>query len=625
MPCEKCGTTLLVGRKHDNAALWCPICEGIKLIEKNELIKENGRELKHIVDNRTKIISKNSKKSVIGSLCATLESVSMSGTIFSKETSFLIICSLSYGIKRIMNMKSEDFGYDRITVQETEKIIYLLIEEFEAMHICQSLIHDDYLVGISIPSNKVKEYAVITEEESSLPEDNEDVITLLKFTEDWNFNRLVASRYGIHSKISILNDFSSSVPPIGDPENRLREFQFLSQIYYGFQFSAGSSKLLGDLKNNTDLMEIIHTLHTHFFGLFIPHLDFGNVTGELIPIDKKTFLDTLSNFTNLPEETYKRLLNLEIPVVNEIEEHCFILPHTLKVYSYLLCYEEYSEEINEYRSLNGAPFEYLVYNCLKLYGYEVTNPITNDPLLNFNIFDEEDLENGKPRSFEIDVAGTKEEISIIVECKHWEIGSNFFKRKSIEKRKRELLEYLKKFQHKIDLIRRDNKYEFMTQNKELYAYMITLNPEPIEKYKDIRVISFEKFEPPLNQFKDENKNLYLKHPVFSRRNIGHNREFYGIDWTKTIYNPYGLEFIRFPPENEFKSSIFVGDGIVESINEKEMQIINVNGIPVIIDLIPEDIPYLKSKKIKSKSKVRYQIYTQHPLFSIYRLRFIKNM
>lgn len=52
------------------------------------------------------------------------------------------------------------------------------------MHIIQTLMHDDYLVGIRIPSHKVKEYAATSEDVSILSEDEEDVITYYKLTED---------------------------------------------------------------------------------------------------------------------------------------------------------------------------------------------------------------------------------------------------------------------------------------------------------------------------------------------------------------------------------------------------------------------------------------------------------
>jgi len=625
MPCEKCGTVLVSGLKYDSSKLWCPKCEGFELISKDEASKENVSDIKFTVGERDKIISRNSRKSLIESLGAALESISFAGTILSKQTDFLTISSICYGIKKIMSIKSDKFGSNPATTVEIRELVSLFIEEFRDMYIIRSLIKDDYIVGIRIQSNKLLEYAVTTDKISVIDSGEENIVTLFKFTEDWNFNRLVALRYGIHSKISILDDFSSLTPPIGDFEGKFKEFQILSRIYYGFQFSFGSSKMLNDLKNNTDLIEIIYKLHTHFFEVFKPRLDLGEVIGSLTPIDKETFLDALLNLTDSPENIYRRLLKLSMPLVNEIEGECFVLPHTLKIYYYLLCCKEYFDEIKTIRDLNGAAFEKIVYNCIRLCGYEVINPVTKEPLLNFKIFDENDLENGKPKRFEIDVAGFKEDVSILIECKHLEIGDDFFRRDSINKRKKDLLEHLKKFQHNIDLIRKDKDYEFLTNNKSIYAYMVTLNPEPIEKYEDIRVVSFEKFELPLYPNKYEYTNISIGNPIYAKRSMDSHRTFYGVDWTKTITNSYGLNPIYFPAENSFKSSILVGDGVVKSIDEKKIEIINLNGTHVKVNLTLEDIPYLKSKKIQSKSKVRYQIYTRHPLFFISKLRFIRKM
>jgi hypothetical protein len=264
---------------------------------------------------------------------------------------------------------------------------------------------------------------------------------------------------------------------------------------------------------------------------------------------------------------------------------------------------------------------------VELFGYNVINPSNNKPLLNFIIEDQNDKINNKAKRFELDIAGFKDDCSVIVECKHWDIGSGFFKRRSIEKRKKKFQAELKKFQHKIDLIKSDDKFNFLTKDKSLNAFLVTLHPEPIEQYGDIKVVPFSQFSPGEPEFSSYEKNELemKKETVFAQRNYKNGKSMIGIDYTKMVLNPYGINHFRIEPENELKSYIYVGDGIVDSFDQDELVIDTPCSMPVIVDLIQEDFGYLKSRKIKKNCKVRYQIYTTDPLLATYYLRFITRL
>lgn len=202
MPCKICGTKLLVGKNKDDSILWCPNCEGIETIEKADLLNKLGKVLQTAAEDRDKILRMYSKDSIIGSLCASLESIS---SLANKSTVRCdLICSTSYAIKDIE--KSKKFGSLKITFEKLQQLLHLYEHLFQGNFIMQSLIHDDYLVGIRICLKDVPVYSgssnLILDKFETDHSDKE--ITYFKFTEDWNFNRLVAFRFGIYSEDEIL-------------------------------------------------------------------------------------------------------------------------------------------------------------------------------------------------------------------------------------------------------------------------------------------------------------------------------------------------------------------------------------------------------------------------------------
>lgn len=451
-------------------------------------------------------------------------------------------------------------------------------------------------------------------------------ITVCRYTEDWNYNRLVAIRNGLYS------DRDLSLEEGGPKQWSTKPFwnSDLNRIKYGFQFAAGTSKLSKGLKSNVNYIDEIEQLYNDFLHFFVPEImDINGRSGQLWPTTKNQILASLSNINSKQEEIYEKLLYIEFPLVVEVENLCFVLPNTCQYYLQLLYAKKYENDLNMDKNKWGEQFEELVFNCLYLFGYEMNNPNDNKPLLNFEVVDEEDQIKGKSRSFELDVAGYNEKRSVIIECKHWDIGYNFFKRRSIKERKRELKEQLEKFHYKLELINKKDSYSFLTENKIIDAYMVTLHPEPIKEYKGITVIPFTQFNPEIfydrSKYESAQEMKFNEKPIFTKRKYKNGKYVIGVDYTKMIVNPYGLHTFCIEPENELKSYVFIGDGIVEQLDKDELTIAHPNDMKVIIDLIEDDIPYLKSKKIKKGKMVRYQIYTKDPLFGIYYLRFIRRV
>jgi hypothetical protein len=579
------------------------------------MLSNSGKALSNASDKKNALFKKYTQKSTVGSLCATLEAVAMKGT------NLLHICSTSHAIKDVRSKKSNCFGSEELTYETLQELIKIYEFEFQEQFINHSLMHDDYIVAIEIPKNKLSEYAM---NQYDLHQQKE--ITVYRYTEDWTFNRLVALRSGLYSDKEILAEQSgpkqwSQKPFFNSDLNRYR---------YGFQFAAGTSKLPKGLKSNVKLISEIEQLYNDYRSNFIPTcMDQNESSGDIIPVNKHQILCSIAKVNQEQENVYNKLLNIEFPLIVEIEDLCFVLPNACQYYLQLLYSQKYESELIEEKKYWGDQFENLVFSALDLFGYEVNNPNNNEPLLNFNIVDENDRINDKPRSFELDAAGFTEQNSVIIECKHWDIGYNYYKRRSIEKRKRDFQRQLEKFHHKIELIRKDENYSFLTRDKKLDAYMVTLHPEPINEYKGIKVIPFTKFTADTfceNPNESQKQELKLKkREIITKRKYQDGNILIGIDYTKMIMNPYGIKHICIEPENELKSYIYIGDGIVEELDQEELSLKTSIDMKVIIDLIEDDIPYLKSKKIKKGKKVRYQIYTKDPLFSSYYLRFIRRM
>jgi len=371
------------------------------------------------------------------------------------------------------------------------------------------------------------------------------------------------------------------------------------------------------------MVDVLKQLSEDLFYLFVPNLS-GELSGTIHATKKSEIIESLSKAVSDPDKIYDRIVNVEFPLIIEIEDICFLLPNTCTFYFLLLYSQIYENELTQEKNIWGTRLEELVFKTVELFGYDVINPLDNKPLLNFIIEDQNDKINNKAKSFELDVAGFKDDCSVIVECKHWDIGSDFFKRRSIEKRNKKLKAELKKFQHKIDLIKSDGKFNFLIEDKSLNAFLVTLHPESIEQYGDIKVVPFNQFAPGEPEFSTYKKTdvKMKKEAIFAQRNYQNGKIVMGIDYTKMVLNPYGINHFRIEPENELKSYIYVGDGIVDSFDHDELVIDTPCSLPVIVDLIQEDFGYLKSRKIKKNCKVRYQIYTTDPLLTTYYLRFI---
>ncbi|MDI3486613.1 MAG: hypothetical protein PWQ75_1114 [Methanolobus sp.] len=611
MPCKNCGGRLLIGKRADDTALWCPKCEGVKVLSKSETKKLSINKIRENAEFKSRLLSKYSKQSVIGALCATLE------TSCINKDNFRHICSTSYAIKDVLKKKKDNFGsYVTMIDGDLQDLIRIYDFEFHETYVNNSLINDDYIIGTIIPLEKLPEYAM---NKKHLNAKNEEVV--LRFTEDWSFNRLIATRYGLYSK----NDFEKQDGPKQWAQKATYNSD-LSRANYLFQFVAGTSKLSKDLKSNSNLIEVLEQLSSDFVHLFTPNF-IGELTGTIYTITKTEILDSISKVTSDPNMIYDKIIKLEFPLIIELKDTCFVLPNTCDFYLFLLYSQKYENELNHQKIEWGSNFEELVFKSLELFGYNMINPKDNKPLLNFIVEDPDDQINNKKRSFELDIAGFKDNSSILIECKHWDIGADFFKRKAIEKRERELVNELKKFQHKINLINNDDKFDFLTKDKKLETYFVTLHPERIEQYGDIKVVPFNQFYP--SDFESESNTtneIEIKDGVIlTQRKYKNGKVALIIDYTRMILNPYGINHFRIDPDSELKSYIYIGDGIVNNYNQKELIIDTPNFMRVIVDLVDEDFAYLKSKKIKKKSKVRYQISTTDPLLSIYHLRLIRKL
>lgn len=618
MPCEKCGNLLLIGKEDKDTLLWCPICESIELIEKKELIKTIGERQKNLFYDKNKILNKYTKDSIIGCLCATLESISAqkNGTFIRCD----LLCSVAYAIRDVQGY--DTFGANKIDpyLTDFQDLCHIYDSLFQGQYIIQSLIHDDYLVGIKIPLRDVPHYALLPPNfdsknfELQIESEKEKKTICLKFTEDWDYNRLLASRFGIIN----LNDAYTESTGISLWPKKQTILDALDRTKIGFDFAVGTSTLLNDIEKNIDLFEVIKHIRNHFLSSFTPKLtEFEKTTGVLKPVQKNEIITALKSISDKPEELYSRLLSIKFPVIVECNNINYVLSNSCEIYLNLLYSEIASKDINVHRSFWGEWFEKLIFYGLQIYNYEVSNPNTGEPLLNFKVMGDE-----------MDVGGYTTDQSIIIECKHFDIGSNFFRRSKIEERKKNLRMQLHKFENKIALLKKDPAYSFMTEGKTLHAFFVTLHPEPLDDIEGIQIVAYEDFPGKIVDLNPpeptESLDINIEKGVVSCRFYKKGHFLIGIDYTKLITNSFGIKHFAIPPNDKFGSYIFVGDGIVHSLDDEELEIRNPDeALGVIVDLTEQDIEYLKSMQINKGDKVRYQIYTKDPKFSTYYLRFIK--
>lgn len=605
MVCANCGNILVAGKKRDIEAYWCPKCENVNLLNKEDALDFYNLDLAEKEQLINEFIKKYNKKSIVLELCKLF------------ELSFLVppinylLCPTAYAIKDILNTDDSKFGISDINSGDNFQLAGIFNDVFITKFRDIPLLEDGYNVIIELTKDQIPNYF----DDTLIASPQEEKIYQIKFTEEWEFTRLVFSRYGLQTpRDQIISENGPNKWTL-----RRNNEDDLNRDKYTFQFACCHSDLANNMHENVKLFESLHQI--------LKDLEENNdLTMDetvFLKVKKEDIVKSISKVDNKSEEVYDKIKNIDFPIIVEIGDLCILLPNACSYYLYQLFIKKNEYELND-RSNLGKALEDMAYEILNRNGFDVFNPNTGKILKNFYVGDVDDLENGKQKKYEMDVAGFTENKSIIFECKYKDITNNFFMKKAIDGRKKILTDELNHFQNKIEMMKKNENFKFLTEGKEQEYIFLTSHPEPIESYGEIKVVPFNKLniENVKKHLIDE-KNSCPELEIEYQFGIDGNYVY--IDYTQSIKNPFGIGYFGIDPENDFQQTIFVGDGYVLDINEngKEVTIESTNKRGFIIDLNDNDIEYLKSKNVKVGSRVRYQLYTTDPLYGVYNLRAIR--
>jgi len=523
MPCSKCSSILLIGIDGQEK-YFCPICEGLKVMERKKSLSFVGNEISSRKKEIEKIFKKYDRKDIIGSLVATRELEPLSSKYSGP---FNHIRFLGANLALRYALKFDNFGTDRLDSpfeDNFQKIIFYSKESIEFINIIY-LISANYGVFIEVPEDKDPSKFVIDLKTTpylmgETPSSIKQKISRqqFKFTERWKpildnykkFGFLTETEFYRERMKKRVNTKKS------EPLNKRRKKQHrkedntpqykTNRTYLKEILTNLYSLELGDLSRKQLKFSEFKDNFEYYIGLIkilsdwsLPSLDdtkydpWGTKYATLHPFG----LDELYLFFLIfakPRDMplfFKKIVSgednvKEFPLVVKLDENEFLIPpYTLKLIAYYLSFKHLpkeKEKINQLRVLEGYGFETVV--SRKLSDIGVTVDYTNY------------MDNPKNPSLEIDIIAHYRKTIFVIDCKSWLLTSNYLFRKAHHRKEKELEEEAQKQEKRVKYVKTSMKLLGFDENcfKDIKSVIITRLNEEIEKVDNSLVIPFDKIE-----------------------------------------------------------------------------------------------------------------------------------
>lgn len=485
--CEKCGTTLLLGKGKLNVG-WCPSCEGVEVenvvVSKNHLVSE----FKDISSRILHVMKQYEKESLLISAYITRES-----ELHSEVPDLPYFIGISELINLVMSfdqLGNKQAVWNEDGVQE----LYHLAERANMDKKIISLLQNDWIRFIRIRKSELRTYCYDLEnslkaDEKNFEElDGDDWVTELKFTYQWKEVLENLSANGIIAKNEAhFGVFSSAKVPLLD------EFWDSIRTKISLEQSTGNRELLEfpDLKDSVDTLRAFERMTIEFPFYYSAEKNvMGRVTSfELKPILLIQFynfflkegfdLNAIDHILSYLASNRKK----GFPLLLSTSKGLFIGPQTLVLVSRLLKAKYFREYLDRVRDV-GREFEDQVVKELEKYQFLVYQPNDKNKKM-VNVLDD----TQKP-TLEIDIIAYKNDEIYLIECKHLVFTTEFI----VRNRNKHLGSILSQEPEKMK-----RRASFLSENLERFGFnrnkaydlklvYVTFNVEPIKEFLGIRII-----------------------------------------------------------------------------------------------------------------------------------------
>lgn len=487
--CNKCANTLLFG-KGTQKIPWCPNCEGIEVISKEEALEKVRKELKDTNKKINELIVGFQKESLLISLYITRE-----GFMHDKILNQNHFMSITELMKKTIEM---DFnGKERCDPMSDEfQQLLRCSEKFSQSKIIMRLLLNGWGNFISIPKKDLPEYCF--EFDKSIKVDgiiddfsSDNLVITWKFTYQWHKILENFEENGLHPKTVSLD----KAIDLFTQKLKLNEFWHTLRVKLSLELSAGNNQTLdidsqknirgGDLISYLKILDEIISDFPFEIDIIREH---GSVKFKARPVDFVGFLMPFVK-NGLPLDKFKEFF-FSLPFTFRClggffltSDGLFVGRQTLRVISAFLKAKYYRDYLDGNHDV-GDQFENLVAEELQKVGINFNDP--RDPRRELrNIKDDED----NP-TLEIDILASANNKLFVIDCKAMVVSSDFISNAREGFVKSSLKDEIIKQRRRVCFVRNNmQRFGFdPNQFKVVENCIVTFNKEPINRLEDINII-----------------------------------------------------------------------------------------------------------------------------------------
>lgn len=493
--CDICGGTLVIGKGNEDVD-WCPKCEGVEVIPKEESKSALIEELKMLDKEMDHIIKKYQLEDLLITVYVTRESV-----LHFDYPDFAHFMAYSALLNRILNLQSN--GTEKV-IWNSEDIqkLYRYAEMYNNASKFLLYLINGLIVFILVDKENVEKYSYEFDKslkvEGIQPSDEKrklkEIFPMLKFTATWRPIRDNLKQYGLVSKNEAYFD--------EDYNFKFLQFDdFWKSILTKtmLELWAGNKDLLEfpDFKDSLQYLKVWEHIANSFpFKQNETKDNIGRVIKfTMSPVDKTKIFDRF--FKNgLDLEDAGRFLvdnNSKIkkgfPAFLQTSKGLFIGQSTTILFTRYLKGKYFRSYLDSNKDV-GNEFVLMVSFELQRLGFSVHYPDNKDKLL-INIMDDD-----KNPKLEIDVIAYTKEHIFLIECKHILLNTGFESTGRQNNVKRTLKDEPQKMKNRVNYIA-THLIEFglgQIKPEDIEPIFITFNQEPLDEYEGIRIVAFKNLQ-----------------------------------------------------------------------------------------------------------------------------------
>lgn len=497
MKCKVCGGQLVYGKRDEKKGIWCPSCEGFKVLSKSEskqILREEIRALNEWCVNR---IKKFDDDQLIGSLLATRDGgllKTLKEDVF--DPSYFI--SISLLIKEVV--KKNPISSMNKEVNHKSEEYQKLIEKYNYLTILRKFftyIDLNYVRFVNMPPKDIPRFTIDYEKNIKYNlapkyDKSEDVKSILKFTPKWMPILENCRKFGLASSIEVEDQIRKNK----ESEDISDVKRFVGTIL-SFKLATPDMDLLRypDLEDKRKLIDVLYKLYKENSNKlkeneYRDHRNF-DVEVKSMPFSKlykqiKAYGINFDEFENHFIFDQIEVENNKVPLIYEsIKNNGYVVPPLSLLIMFKYFEFRYKLDIGTINSKYGKAFEEEISNEIKNVGLKIGAP--NDP--------SEDLcnikDNEKKPTLEIDILAYDNSTIYVIDCKHFLLSYDFLSGNRENKIRNKLKGIDKKQRKRIKYIRENLKQYGFDKNKdwEFKSVIITLLIEPVNSIGNTYLIS----------------------------------------------------------------------------------------------------------------------------------------